>query len=140
MQNLFSGIRFFIWFVSVLTLLAGALGVSNIMLISVKERTKEIGVRKALGATPRSVVALVIQESLVLTVLAGYGGLIAGVVALEVFSALLGSGGKTLAAPSVDVSVALISAAVLCVVGVLAGLAPARHAASIRPVVALRAE
>jgi putative ABC transport system permease protein len=136
---LFSGIRFFIWFVSVLTLLAGALGVSNIMLISVKERTKEIGVRKALGATPASVVSLIIQESLVLTALAGYAGLISGVVVLEVVSAWVEQGG-TLAPPSIDVSIALIAGVVLCGVGVMAGVAPARHAAAIRPVVALRAE
>lgn len=140
MQNLFIGIKAFIWFVSLATLLAGALGVSNIMLISVKERTKEIGVRKALGATPAAVVAMVLQESLMLTALSGYVGLTVGVLALEGVSALVGESNGPLAAPSIDLSVALIATAVLIVVGIVAGLAPARHAAAIRPVEALRAE
>lgn len=140
MQNLFVGIRAFIWFVSLATLLAGALGVSNIMLISVKERTKEIGVRKALGATPAAVVSMVLQESLVLTALSGYLGLTFGVLALEGVAGLVGGSSGPLAEPSIDLSVALIAALVLILLGVLAGLAPARHAAAIRPVVALRAE
>lgn len=140
MQRLFSGVRFFIWFVSMATLMAGALGVSNIMLISVKERTREIGVRKALGATPASIVAMVIQESVVLTALAGYMGLFMGVVALEVVASWVGQGSGPLAEPSIDFSVAVISAGVLVALGVAAGVAPARHAARIRPVAALRAE
>ncbi len=140
MQSLFGGVRFFIWFVSVATLMAGALGVSNIMLISVKERTREIGVRKALGATPASIVWMVLQESVVLTALAGYLGLFVGVVALEIAGKLVAGGDGPLAAPSVDFSVALICAGILVGLGLLAGLAPARHAAKIRPVLALRAE
>jgi putative ABC transport system permease protein len=139
-RGLFSGVRFFTWFVSIATLLAGALGVSNIMLISVKERKREIGVRKALGATPRSIVALVMQEALLLTTLAGYVGLLTGVLALELLAETLADTGGPLGTPSIDVVAALTAFAALCAAGVLAGLAPAQHAAKIRPVAALRAE
>ncbi|HEY6728374.1 MAG TPA: ABC transporter permease, partial [Polyangiaceae bacterium] len=140
MQSLFIGVKAFIWFVSIATLMAGALGVSNIMLISVKERTREIGVRKTLGATPAAIVWMVLQEAVVLTVLAGYLGLFLGVVALEAVASLVPAGSGPLAAPSVDLNVAVIAAAVLLVLGAVAGVAPARQAAKIRPVVALRSE
>lgn len=140
MQSLFVGVKAFIWFVSVATLMAGALGVSNIMLISVKERTREIGVRKALGATPAAIIGMVLQESIVLTVLAGYLGLFVGVVTLETVASLVSGSTGPLAAPSVDFDVALIAALVLLVLGAVAGVAPARQAAKIRPVVALRSE
>lgn len=138
-QTLFTGVRFFVWFVSMATLFAGVLGVSNIMLISVKERTKEIGVRKALGATPLSVVSLVVQEAAVLTALAGYVGLVVGVLALELTAASL-TGEGPLGAPSIDLTTALIAAVVLFVAGLIAGIAPAQHAARIQPVQALRDE
>lgn len=139
-RTLFVGIRSFIWFVSVATLLAGALGVSNIMLVSVKERTREFGVRKALGATPASIVRQVIQEASVLTVLAGYLGLIVGVGALEASRRLLSSDGGPLGSPSVDLVPALVATLALILCGMVAGVAPARHAARIQPVVALRSE
>jgi putative ABC transport system permease protein len=138
-RTLFRGIQGFVWFVCVCTLLAGALGVSNIMLISVKERTREFGVRKALGATPASVVALVLQEAGMLTALAGYLGVVAGVIGLELMSRY-SAGDGPLAAPSVDLTAALAATLVLIAAGLLAGIAPARHAARIRPVVALRSE
>jgi putative ABC transport system permease protein len=138
--NLFRGVNAFVWFVCVCTLLAGALGVSNIMLISVKERTREFGVRKALGATPGSVIRLVLQEASVLTGLAGYLGVVAGVFGLQLMSRYASSRQGPLAAPSVDLGVALIAILVLVFAGLLAGVAPARHAARIRPVVALRSE
>lgn len=140
MQSLFAGIKGFIWFVSLSTLMAGALGVSNIMLISVKERTREIGVRKALGATPAAIVWMVLQEAMVLTALAGYLGLFLGVIALEAVASLVAGTKGPFAAPSIDLNVALIAGGVLVVIGLLAGWAPARHAARIRPVVALRSE
>lgn len=136
--NLFRGVSAFVWFVCVCTLLAGALGVSNIMLISVKERTREFGVRKALGATPGSVIRLVLQEASVLTGLAGYLGVVAGVLGLELMSRYASSRQGPLAPPSVDLGVALSATLVLVFAGLLAGIAPARHAARIRPVVALR--
>ncbi len=139
-RTLFRGIQGFVWFVCVCTLLAGALGVSNIMLISVKERTREFGVRKALGATPGSVIALVLQEAGLLTAFAGYLGVVAGVGGLELLSRYTASGEGPLAAPSVNLTAALAAALVLVLAGLLAGIAPARHAARIRPVVALRSE
>jgi len=139
-DSLFVGVRFFIWFVSIATLFAGALGVSNIMLISVKERTKEIGVRKALGATPASVISLVIQESALLTGLSGYCGLVVGVLTLELAESTLARGNGPLGAPSIDLTAALVATLVVAVTGVIAGIAPARHAARIQPVEALRSE
>ncbi len=152
-QSLFSGIESIIWFVGTFTLLAGVVGVSNIMLITVKERTKEIGVRKALGATPNAIISMVMKESLVLTSLSGYLGLIAGVGLLEVIGAAIGDGvgqgggsrrggglGPAFAAPDISINAALIATAILIVAGLLAGLIPALHAAKIQPVEALRAE
>jgi putative ABC transport system permease protein len=139
-QNMFRGIRAFVWFVCVATLMAGALGVSNIMLISVKERTREFGIRKALGATPASIIRLVLAEATVLTLLAGYLGVIGGVLGLELTARWMGNDGGPLGAPSIDLGVALVATAVIAASGMLAGVAPARHAARIHPVVALRAE
>jgi len=140
-QGLFRGIRQFVWFVGTLTLLAGVLGVSNILLIIVKERTREIGVRKALGATPGSIVRLIVQESMALTILAGYAGLMAGVGVLEAASRYLDTlPGAPLSKPEVDLNAALVAAGVLVVAGAVAGIVPARHAARVPPVEALRAE
>ncbi|HSU39792.1 MAG TPA: ABC transporter permease [Polyangiaceae bacterium] len=140
-RSLFAGIRTFVWFVGTLTLFSGVLGVSNILLIIVKERTREIGVRKALGATPGSIVRLVVQESMALTTLAGYTGLVAGVAALEGIARLVEHlDGAPLRSPEVDFRAALVAALVLVVAGAVAGIVPARHAAGIPPVEALRAE
>lgn len=144
-EALFTGIQTFVWFVGVCTMLAGVVGVSNIMLIAVKERTKEFGVRKALGATPASVVALVMQEAIVLTSLAGYAGVVAAVGVLEGVSWLIersggGRGVQFFHDPTIDLSVALAATAILVVSGCIAGLMPASHAAGISPVEALRAE
>src|SRR5690606_22551899 len=138
---LFRGINLFVWFVGTLTLLAGVLGVSNILLIIVKERTKEIGIRKALGATPASIIALVVEESVALTALSGYAGLVAGVATLELIGPAVSKVPHApLADPSVSLSAALIATCVLIVAGVVAGIVPARLAARVRPVEALRAE
>ena len=138
-QKLFKGVTWFIWFVGIATLSAGILGVSNIMLISVKERTNEIGVRKALGATPSNLVGLVIQEAIVLTLVSGYLGLLVGVAALEFASrVLVGDGSGPLAAPSIGFGPALAATAVLILAGVVSGIGPARHAARIHVVAALR--
>ncbi len=139
-QNLFRGVEFFIWFVSITTLCAGALGVSNIMLVSVKERTREIGVRKALGATPWAITSLVLREALMLTMLAGYVGLFCGVVVLEGARVLMTDLGGPLGAPSIELWAALVACGVLVVTGIVAGIVPARHAARIHPVSALRYE
>ncbi|HEY3498061.1 MAG TPA: ABC transporter permease [Polyangiaceae bacterium] len=140
-QSLFQGIRGFVWFVGTLTLLAGVLGVSNILLIIVKERTREIGVRKALGATPGSIVLLIVQEAITLTTLAGYAGLVAGVAVLEGVSRYLESlPTAPISKPEVDLNAALVAAGVLIVAGAIAGIVPARHAAGVPPVEALRSE
>ena len=137
--NLFVGIRAFVWFVSIATLAAGILGVSNIMLISVRERTREFGVRKALGATPGSVIGLVVGEALLLTTLAGYSGLVAGVLVLSA-SADVVSGEGPFGHPFVELHVGLIATAVVTVAGVVAGILPARRALAVSPVEALRSE
>jgi putative ABC transport system permease protein len=140
-QKLFGAIRGFIWFVGTLTLLAGVLGVSNILLIIVKERTKEIGIRKALGATPASLIALVLEESLVLTGLSGYAGVAFGVFVLELVGrAVKNLKGAPLSEPAVNLQAALVASFVLIVAGLVAGVVPARHAARIHPVEALRSE
>ena len=140
-QGLFTGITGFSWLVSIGTILAGIIGVSNIMLIVVKERTKEIGIRKALGATPGSVVSLIVQESIVITAGAGLLGLLFGTALMAGINALIaGQNVGFFANPQVDVRVAGTAVVVLVVAGALAGLVPALQAARVQPVVALKDE
>ena len=139
--NLFVGIRIFVWLVGVATLMAGILGVSNILLITVKERTRELGIRKALGATPSSILRMIVAESLALTLISGYTGIVAGVTILEVASRITASMPQApISEPEVDLPVVLGAGALLLVGGLLAAVMPARHAARIHPVEALRAE
>jgi putative ABC transport system permease protein len=138
--NLMSAIRLFVWIVGVGTILAGVVGVSNIMMITVRERTREIGVRKALGATPWSVVALVLQESILITSVAGYIGLVVGIAVLEVAAKNLPAGSEYFRNPNVDLLVAVQATLLLIVAGLAAGFVPARRAAAVRPVDALRNE
>jgi putative ABC transport system permease protein len=135
----FTWVNGFVWFVSLGTLLAGMVSVSNIMLISVAERTREIGVRKALGATPVALVWMVLFESLVITATAGYAGLVAGVGIVEVAARRL-KDTPFLREPSVDMRTALMLTALVVGAGVLAGLFPALRAARVNPIVALRDE
>jgi len=137
-NSVFVWIRAFVWVVGIGTLLAGVVGVSNIMLISVKERTREIGIRKALGARPWSIISLVVGEAILVTSVAGYGGLLAGVGVVELAGRYV-KGVPYLREPDVDLSAALIASAVLVFCGALAGFFPARHAAHISPMEALRA-
>ena len=140
-QGLFAGIAAFSWLVSIGTMLAGVIGVSNIMLIVVKERTKEIGIRKALGATPGSIVSLIVQESIVLTAGAGLMGLLGGTALMAGISALIaGQDISFFASPQVDVGVALLAVGLLVAAGALAGVLPATIAARVKPVVALKDE
>ncbi|MEO8733656.1 MAG: ABC transporter permease [Flavobacteriales bacterium] len=137
--KIFGGINAFLWIIGIGTIVAGIVGVSNIMLIVVKERTKEIGIRKALGATPANVTGQVIMEAVFVSAMAGYFGLVCGVGLLESVAKLI-PGNEMFRDPTIDISVALYATAVLIVAGALAGLIPARRAASIRPIEALRDE
>jgi putative ABC transport system permease protein len=137
--NLFSGIRIFIWVIGIGTIIAGIVGISNIMLISVKERTREIGIRKALGATPGSIVSLILSESLLITAVSGYIGLVAGVAVIELASAYLPKI-DLFQHPEVDFRVAVGALLLLVISGMIAGFVPARRAAGILPVEALRDE
>lgn len=143
-NGLFMGIRVFVWIVGIGTLLAGVIGVSNIMLIIVKERTKEIGVRKALGATPLSIIGLIMQESIFLTAFAGYIGILLGTLLIESLGHMVRQEPEGIidmfGPPEVSIEVALTSLAVLVFFGALAGLIPAGKAARISPVEAIRVD
>ena len=143
-NGLFTGISVFVWIVGIGTLLAGVIGVSNIMLIIVKERTKEIGVRKALGATPWSIISLILQESIIITAFAGYAGIFFGTLIIESIGYFIrqqpGGSLEMFGPPEVSFSVALSALLTLVFFGALAGLVPARKAAKISPIEAIRAD
>lgn len=142
-NGLFLGINGFIWFVGLGTLMAGVVGVSNIMIITVKERTREIGIRKALGATPFSIVSTLLFESIMVTSIAGYCGLVTGVGLIELISFALNSIGAQMPYfknPEINFQVAITAVILLVVVGALAGLMPALRAARIMPIEAMRAD
>jgi putative ABC transport system permease protein len=137
MLDIFDWIQTFVWLVSLGTLFAGVVGVSNIMLISVQERTLEIGIRKAIGATPGSIVAMILSEALLLTSCAGYAGLTSAVALVEFVRRHLPPN-DYVRNPSVDVRVALLATLFLVLAGAVAGLLPAVKAARVRPIVAMR--
>jgi putative ABC transport system permease protein len=143
MRGLFTGISTLIWLVGIGTLFAGVIGVSNIMLIVVKERTKEIGIQRSIGASPWKVISQIIMESVVLTSFSGMIGLVIGVVLLEFVNyQMVSSGANTdmFKNPGINFNIALTALVVLIFSGILAGLIPARKAVSVRPVEALRAD
>lgn len=131
-------IRLFFWWVGICTIIAGVVGVSNIMLIIVKERTKEIGIRKALGAPPISIIGMILHESIFITTIAGFIGLLSSLLLLELVGPQVKS--EYFLNPEVDFSIALTTLVLLIVAGALAGFFPAYRAAKIRPIVALRDE
>ena len=145
-QRLFIGIRAFVWTVGLATLLAGVLGVSNIMLIAIRERRREFGIRKSIGATPRSVITMVLAETATLVGVSGVLGLFAGLLALFVVDLITRPITKSVDAevyfdtPTIDLNVAVAAILALAVASLLATLIPARHAMNIDPVEALRAE
>lgn len=138
--NLFASIRLFIWIIGIGTIIAGVVGVSNIMMIVVKERTQEIGIRKALGATPWSIINLILLESVLITSFSGYIGLVMGVGLLELISPMFETADTFFKNPEVDITVAIGATLVMVVSGMLAGFVPARKAARIQPIEALRYE
>lgn len=152
-MNIFKAIKIFIWMIGIGTLIAGIVGVSNIMLIVVKERTKEFGIRKALGATPQSIVSLVILESVLITTVFGYVGMFLGISVMEGVNFILeqqaqasvGASGdlgeiKMFMNPTVDLRVAISAMLLLVAAGTFAGYIPAKRAALIKPIVALHDE
>jgi putative ABC transport system permease protein len=151
-MKIFQAIKIFIWIIGIGTLIAGVAGVSNIMLIVVKERTKEIGIRKAIGASPGSVVGLILLESILITTIAGYIGLVLGTGLMEgvnffveqqyaASAATNGGNGDTLFRnPTVNLNVAAAATMLLILAGTLAGFIPAKRASRIKPIEALRDE
>lgn len=142
-QGLFTGIAGFSWLVSIGTIIAGIVGVGNIMLIIVKERTKEIGIRKALGARPGSIISMILQESLVITGVSGYFGLVFGVIVIEAINYAMDRfnfHSEFFSNPEIDFQIALSAIVVLVIAGTIAGFLPAQKAAKVNPVVALKDE
>jgi putative ABC transport system permease protein len=149
-MKIFQAIKIFIWIIGIGTLIAGVVGVSNIMLIVVKERTKEIGIRKAIGASPSSVIGLILLESIMITTIAGYIGLVMGTGLMEMINYFMvqnagpvveeNGGGNIFLNPTVDINIAIYSTLLLIFAGAIAGYIPAKRAASIKPIVALRDE
>jgi putative ABC transport system permease protein len=143
MKGLFMGIDGLIWLVGIGTLLAGVIGVSNIMLVIVKERTKEIGIQRAIGATPFKIMSQVITESVFITAFAGYIGLVIGVGIIELVNfALIKSGtdSNMFRNPEVNFQIAITALLILVISGAIAGFIPAKRAVSIKPIDALRSE
>ncbi|MDD3077949.1 MAG: ABC transporter permease [Paludibacter sp.] len=145
-MKIFSAIKYFVAFIGILTLIAGVVGVSNIMLVSVKERTREIGIRKAIGAKPSSILRTIIIEAIIITGIFGYIGMIFGVGLTEVVNFMLEksaadpTGMSVFKNPTVPLSYVFISTLILIVAGVLAGYVPARRAVRVKPIEAMREE
>jgi putative ABC transport system permease protein len=136
-MNVLGGIRIFVWIIGIMTLIAGIVSVSNIMIIVVKERTREIGIRKAIGATPASIVGLIIQEAILITALAGFTGLALGWGLLSLLNSI-GIDSDFFKHPEVDGFIAVSATVLIIVAGAVAGFFPALKAARINPVEALK--
>jgi len=138
-QQFESVLQLIITFIGIGTLIAGIIGISNIMVFVVKERTKELGIRKAIGASPKSIINMILQESIFITTFSGYFGLIIGIVTLSVIGDKLEED-YYITNPYIDLSTAVAATIILILFGALAGYIPARRAAKIKPIIALRDE
>ncbi|MGM9795893.1 MAG: ABC transporter permease [Candidatus Aphodosoma sp.] len=146
-KMIFGGLSMFIWFIGISTLIAGIVGVGNIMLITVKERTREFGIRKAIGATPGSIIRMVVAEAITITAVFGYIGMLLGMGLSEILCLIFPdnppsaeSGPAMFANPSVDISIVISATIVLIVAGVIAGYIPARKAVNVKPIEAVTAK
>lgn len=139
-NNLGVGIAMLIWIVGLGTLFAGAVGVSNIMLVTVRERTKEIGIRRALGATPLNIIGQILSESIVLTLLAGIGGIVIGVGLLSATGIVLSQGDQFFKDPQISFYIGVVALLILAIIGTLAGFIPAQRAMMIKPIEAISEE
>lgn len=141
-NTFFSGLRGFLWFMGLSTLMSGIIGVGNIMYVSAKERTHEIGIRKAVGAKRSAILWMFIWEAILLTSLAGYLGILTGMLILQGISYLMHrfTSDSLLGNPQIDVPITLAAMLILCLGGILAGFIPAQYAAKLDPVEALRHE
>lgn len=141
---IFNAIKLFIWIIGISSLMAGIVGVGNIMVVTVKERTKEIGIRKAIGAKPLSILRIILSESIIITTVAGYAGILLGVLVVTIVNTMIensgGENSRIFQDPSVDIFVVLESTAVLIIAGTLAGLIPALRATKVSPIEAMRAD
>jgi putative ABC transport system permease protein len=137
--TVFDSMRLFVWVIGIMTIVAGIVGVSNIMTIAVKERTKEIGIRKAIGARPVSIIGMIMQEAILITSISGFIGLLSGSLFLELVRKNLPKN-EYFYNPEADMTIVISAAVLLILAGVLAGFFPARRAAKIKPVIALRDE
>jgi putative ABC transport system permease protein len=150
-MKIFGGITLFVTIIGILTLIAGIVGVSNIMLVSVKERTREIGIRKAIGAKPSSILKTIILESIIITTIFGYIGLIMGIGLTEIVNFIMeqAANGQPVSDepqmsvftnPTVEIGYAIFATIVLIISGVIAGYLPARKAVKVKPIEAMRQE
>ncbi len=140
LYGLFTGIKLLVWFVGIGSLFAGVIGVGNIMLIIVKDRTKEIGIRKAMGATPRSIVSMILLESIFITTIAGYLGLLSSIGLVYLMNVAAGTDVPFFLNPQIKLGVGVAAVLILVIAGALTGLVPALQASRINPVEALRDE
>ncbi len=148
-MKIFGGITFFVSLVGILTLIAGVVGVSNIMLVSVKERTREIGIRKSIGAPPVSILTSIVLESIIITTVFGYIGMISGIGLAELINWIMEQGAASNASdtgmtvfknPTIELNYVYLSTIILMIAGVIAGYMPAHRAVKIKPVEAMREE
>lgn len=139
-EKLSIGIQFFLWFVGISTLLSGVIGIGNIMFVIVKERTKEIGIRKAIGAKPHSIRLLILYEAIFFTLISGIVGMLSGMVLLQIFNIFLEKADIVIKDTAINVPISIAALIILIISGTCAGLIPANKAARISPIHALKDE